>query len=144
MYKLKKLQGELRSTFTNVEEVRIGEKLSSCHYLRACLDEAMRLSPSIGGVLPREVLHDGLTIGDDHFPEGTDIGIPIHALHHNEYYYPDPYVFKPERWILGTETKKGVSEVNWHWLLHLGLSVLEERAVWVKGWIILARMVWFF
>ncbi|KAI8208912.1 FAD-linked oxidoreductase apf9 [Colletotrichum sp. SAR 10_86] len=40
---------EIRSTFDSVEDIRIGAKLSSCNYLRACIDEALRMSPPVGG-----------------------------------------------------------------------------------------------
>lgn len=37
----RKLADEIRTTFSNAEEIHSGPKLSSCHYLRACIDEAM-------------------------------------------------------------------------------------------------------
>ncbi|KAI8294903.1 FAD-linked oxidoreductase apf9 [Colletotrichum sp. SAR 10_98] len=40
---------EIRSTFDSVEDIRIGAKLSSCNYLRGCIDEALRMSPPVGG-----------------------------------------------------------------------------------------------
>lgn len=93
------LQHEIRTTFASVEDIRIGTVLSSCRYLRACIDEALRLSPPIGGLLPREVLAGGLTIDGNYFPAGTDIGVPHYAIQHNEAYYPEPFVFRPTRWI---------------------------------------------
>lgn len=98
-----RLQGEIRSQFANVDDIRIGERLDSCHYLRACIDETLRLSPPLGALLPRKVLAGGLTVDDNHFPEGIDIGVPHYALHHTELLYPDPFVFKPERWIVSTD-----------------------------------------
>ena len=53
----------------------------------------MRLSPPVGALLPREILTDGLTVDDRRFPEGIKIGVPHYALHHNELYYPDTFVF---------------------------------------------------
>ena len=63
----------------------------------------MRLSPPIGVILPREILTGGLTVDYQVFPEGIDIGVPHYSLHHNELFYPDPFVFNPERWIISTE-----------------------------------------
>lgn len=60
----------------------------------------MRLSPSVGSVLPREVLPGGLKIDDHYFPPGTDINVATYAIHHNPAYYPDPFLFKPERWLV--------------------------------------------
>ena len=57
-----KVQQEVRGTFEDVEEIGIGAKLFGLHYLRACIDEAMRLSPPAPGLMPRQVLHGGLEI----------------------------------------------------------------------------------
>ena len=97
--KLRKLQDEVRNTFSAVEEICIGPQLASCSYLTACIDESMRLSPAIGSLLPREVLPGGLVVDGEWFPPGTNMGVPHYTLHHNEDYFPDPYLFVPERWI---------------------------------------------
>ncbi len=96
---LESLQREIRRQFEDVEDIRIGAKLTSCRYLFACIDEAMRLSPAIGAILPREILPGGLIVDGEHFPAGIDIGVSGYSLHHNESYYPDPFAFKPERWL---------------------------------------------
>ncbi len=100
---LTRLQDEIRSVFADVEEIQSSQRLDSCHYLRACLNETMRLSPPVGALLPREILAGGLTVDNQYFSEGIDIGVPHYALHHNELYYPDPFVFKPDRWIVSTD-----------------------------------------
>ncbi|KAG9235188.1 cytochrome P450 [Amylocarpus encephaloides] len=97
---LKKLVEEVRSTFNDVEEIHTGPELNICHYLRAVIDESMRLSPPVGGILPREVLPGGLTIDGHEIPAGTVVGTPHYALHHNPAYYPNPFAFTPERWIV--------------------------------------------
>lgn len=51
-------------------------------------------------MLIRTVLPGGLHIDGEHFPAGTDIGTPVYALHHEETYYPQPFAFRPDRWIL--------------------------------------------
>ena len=92
---------EVRSKFSDVEEIRQGATLTSCSYLRACIDEAMRMSPSVGGLLPREVLAGGMTICDEFVPAGTVVGTPHYAVHHHEEYYPSPFSYVPERWLAG-------------------------------------------
>ena len=98
-----RLQDEIRSVFTDVDEIQSIQRLDSCHYLRACINEALRLSPPVSALLPRQILAGGLTVDDQYFPEGIDIGVPHYALHHSELHYPDPFVFKPERWIVSTD-----------------------------------------
>lgn len=98
---LHKATEEVRSTFADVEEIRQGPALNSCSYLRACIDEAMRMSPSVGGIVPREVCAGGTTIDGVFVPEGVVVGVPHYAIHHNAAYYPDPFAFVPERWTAG-------------------------------------------
>ncbi|RDL38715.1 putative cytochrome P450 67 [Venustampulla echinocandica] len=99
---LQKLTAEVRSTFSDVEDICAGQTLSSCIYLRAVIDEAMRLSPPVGGILPREILPGGLDIDGLSLPAGTVVGTPHYAIHHNPDYYPLPFEFRPERWIEGS------------------------------------------
>ena len=96
---LEKLTEEVRSTFSDIEEIHSSPTLNSCVYLRSVIDEAMRLSPPVGGLLPREVLSGGIDIDGLHIPEGCIVGTPHYALHHNPEYFPAPFEFIPERWI---------------------------------------------
>jgi cytochrome P450 len=105
---LAKVTAEVRSTFSSIEDIHQGAQLTSCTYLRACIDEAMRLSPSVGGLLPREVLGGGMTIDGEHVPAGTVVGTPHYAIHHHTDYYPEPFAYRPERWIVDKEA--GVTE----------------------------------
>ena len=74
--------------------------MNNCNYLRACIDEALRLSPGVGGILPREVLPEGIDIDGIHFPAGVDVGVPIYAIQHHDAYYPQPFQYIPERWLV--------------------------------------------
>lgn len=97
---LEKLAREVRAAFGDVEEIKGGMKLSQCQFVKACVDEAMRLSPSVGGLLPREVLPGGMEI-DGHFvPEGTVVGVPHYSIHHNAEYFERPFEYRPERWLV--------------------------------------------
>ncbi|KAL5119058.1 hypothetical protein ACEQ8H_002982 [Pleosporales sp. CAS-2024a] len=91
---------EVRSTFSSVEEIQGGAKLNSCRYLRACIDEAMRMSPSVGQTLAREVPAGGAVVDGDFIPGGCDVGVPIYAIHHKEEIYADPFNYNPERWMV--------------------------------------------
>ncbi|KAF2742470.1 cytochrome P450 [Sporormia fimetaria CBS 119925] len=96
---LEKLCEEIRSKFSDVEEIVQGPTLNTCTYLRACIDEAMRMSPPVAGALPRRVLNGGMQI-DGHFvPADIDVGVPHYTIHHNPAYYPRPFDYLPERWL---------------------------------------------
>ncbi|KAI1137182.1 cytochrome P450 [Hypoxylon sp. FL0543] len=99
-----RLAREIRSTFSDDAEIRSGARLASCSYLRACIDETLRMSPPVPSTLWREKVagdanSEPLVIDGQLIPEGTQLGVNIFALLHNEEYFPEPFVFKPERWL---------------------------------------------
>jgi cytochrome P450 len=78
----------------------MGTSLTSCTYLRACIDETMRISPSVGSALWREVDTSGAEIDGLYVPAGCNVGTGIYSIHHHPDYYPEPFKFKPERWLV--------------------------------------------
>ncbi|RYP75443.1 hypothetical protein DL771_002328 [Monosporascus sp. 5C6A] len=99
-----KLADEILTTFESAEDIVYGPKLSGCTYLRACIDEAMRLTPAVPCELQREVLAGGIDIMGHFYPAGTIVGTVPWATGRNEDVYGDPSVFRPERWIADGET----------------------------------------
>jgi cytochrome P450 len=109
---LARLQMEVRERFDDVESIRAGATLSTCRWLRACIDEAMRMSPGVPGLLPREVLSNGVTIAGEWFAPGTDLGVSHYAVHHNEELYPESFTYRPERWIVGCSSDSADGHVT--------------------------------
>ena len=75
------------------ESLEAGEE----DYLRATISEALRLRPVIplaGRRLSKELVADGMTL-----PEGTDVTPAIWLTHTRSDVYPEPYAFKPERFL---------------------------------------------
>lgn len=102
---LRRLQKEIRGTFSSAEEILMGAKMQSCTYLRACIDETLRMTPPVGGLLPREVLPGGLAIpalGLD-LPAGINVGVPIYAIQHHAECVVAPFTFDPSRWLPARE-----------------------------------------
>lgn len=106
----RRLAQEIRTTFTSGSEIRHGTKLSGCTYLRACIDEAMRVTPPIGTTLWRQLPETDneqpLIIDGQVIPPSTEVGVNIYTIHHNEEYFPDSFTFKPERWLDGSPERK--------------------------------------
>jgi cytochrome P450 len=100
----KRLTTEIRSAFASAAEIRGGPKLAGCAYLRACIDEALRMASPVPTTLWREQdpADDGsrpLVVDGHVIPRGTLVGVNIYSLHHNDEYFPDPFTFRPERWL---------------------------------------------
>ncbi len=49
-----RLANEIRSTFSMTSDIRGGRRLSSCGYLRACIDEALRIATPVPRSFSRE------------------------------------------------------------------------------------------
>lgn len=103
-----KLIREIRSTFNTAEEIVPGPKLLSCQYLRACIDEGMRMTPPGPSELGRQVRPGGLTVMGEYIPAGVIVGTAGWATSRSEEIYQDAYTFRPERWIVDEEN--GVTE----------------------------------
>ncbi|KAK0617473.1 cytochrome P450 monooxygenase [Immersiella caudata] len=99
-----RLQREVRTTFPDgVETIVSGPLLSSCRYLWAAVEEALRMCPGVPGFLVRESPVDAVV--DGHLvPAGTHVGVPGWAMHRRSDLYPDPQVYRPERWLQGSES----------------------------------------
>ena len=71
-------------------------------YLKACINEGMRLHPSVGLTMPRVVPAGGTTISGFYFPEGYRVGINGAVVQYDtDVFGPDAEVFRPERWLEG-------------------------------------------
>ena len=100
-----RLADEIRTTFPSLDSVRQGSLLTSCIYLRSCVDEAMRLIPPEPGAPWREVCPGGATIDGENIPEGIEVAVCPFAIHHNPEYFPNPYIFDPDRFMPKSSSK---------------------------------------
>lgn len=101
-----RLRQELRDKFISVDQITSGPTLSSCHYLRATIDETLRITPPIPSAMMREITAPGLLIDSHPLRPGTQVGVPIYAIHHNDLYFPHPHIFDPSRWLSSTATSR--------------------------------------
>jgi cytochrome P450 len=71
-------------------------------YLKACINEGMRLHPSVGLTMPRLVPAGGATISGFYFPEGYRVGVNGAVVQYDkDVFGPDADNFNPDRWIEG-------------------------------------------
>jgi cytochrome P450 len=104
-----KLAQEVLSTFSSYNEIKGGNTIASCKYLTAFLQEAMRMTPPVAAEPSREVLPGGTTVGDHYIPAGLHVSTGLYCLSYNANIYPEPFKFRPERWIVDESGKEGSS-----------------------------------
>ena len=145
----KKLADEIRTTFAASDEIRIGEQLRRCDYLRACIHEALRLSTPNTATMwrrqsPNDRTKEPLVIDGHEIPPGTDIGVNMYSIHHNAAYFPDPFVFRPERWLDSSPKQLAVMQKAWA-PFTLGAHSCPGKAVaYLEISLTLARTLWRF
>jgi hypothetical protein len=64
------------------------DRVKHLPYLRACLDESLRLFPSTPHALPRETKPEGSYILDDYIAGGVSVGMSALVAHRNEGHFP--------------------------------------------------------
>ncbi|KAG9227923.1 cytochrome P450 [Amylocarpus encephaloides] len=106
-----KLVEEIRKTFKLADDIQTGTTLSSCKYLQACIEEALRVMPAGVGELAREVLPGGLDIEGIQIPEGAHVSVTAWSIMHNQECFGDPWVFRPERWIADSRAGETTEDV---------------------------------
>jgi cytochrome P450 len=78
-----------------ISAVRSGEQASEV--VEATITEGMRCRPVVP-IIGRRVTVPW-RLGEYVLPAGSAISISILLLHHREDLYPDPFAFRPERWV---------------------------------------------
>lgn len=73
------------------------EDYGRLEYLRAVCDETLRMSPPVF-FMGRQALQD-CTVGEYFIPKGTLIQPATFVMHHDPVFFPEPSVFRPERWL---------------------------------------------
>lgn len=67
-------------------------------YLDATITEALRRRPVVPIAEPRMVIKP-IEIGGHRYEPGIALTAAIYLIHHDATIYPEPYAFRPERWL---------------------------------------------
>ncbi|KAI4868247.1 cytochrome P450 [Hypoxylon rubiginosum] len=142
-----KLAREIRSTFESAHDIEAGPQLASCRYLRACINEALRMSPSVPGALWRSQDpndNQPLIIDGHVIPKGTLVGVSAYAIHHNKEYFPDPFKFKPERWLEGQTPASKLMYDAFAAFSVGSRSCPGKSMAYLESSLVLAKTLWYF
>ncbi len=90
-----RLARQPRALATLTDEVRDGGDES---YLTATIQETLRRRPVLPNTMPRFVKQP-IEVGGWSYPTGACLVANSYLLHHDADLYPDPYAFRPERFL---------------------------------------------
>lgn len=108
------LQRDLRRRFGSRADIT-WSSIKQHTYLRAVIDEALRLAPAAPSELPRTIVQQpGIEIAGQFIPTGVTVGCAAYVLHHDEEAFPDSFAFKPERWIAAPLNKDSADQTSTH------------------------------
>lgn len=96
---LAKLRQELDSAIGSSDDVPNYASVSSLPYLRACIEESLRIRPASSYGLPRIVPAGGRVIAGQYIREGVTVSVPTYTLLRNTDCFKDAESFNPDRWI---------------------------------------------
>lgn len=75
------------------------DRVKHLPYLRACLDESLRLYSPTPQALPRKTPPQGTEILGDYVPGGVTVAVSAHVAHRQESIFPQADSYIPERWL---------------------------------------------
>lgn len=86
---------ELNDVFGNSDRSCTIEDANKLKYLECCIKESLRLYPAVPNIT--RYISEDFELGGYKIPTGASLSVQIYALHRNEDYFPDPNIYKPER-----------------------------------------------
>ncbi|KAF9894465.1 hypothetical protein FE257_007968 [Aspergillus nanangensis] len=100
------LRREIDGVLDDDEVVASHDKVKNLPFLRACLDEGLRISPPTSAALPRRTPPEGAQIMGEWIPGDTSVSMTIYGTHRDPDIFPNPEEYRPERWMDEEERKR--------------------------------------
>lgn len=109
-------QALLRAELVSIDASPTFKQVDSLPFLNAIILETLRLNPPIPGSQRRVTPESGCTLGGYHIPGGVTVAGQSWSLHRA--FWPDPEVWRPERWLEGSQDKE--EGERWLWMFGSG------------------------
>ncbi|VUC22947.1 unnamed protein product [Clonostachys rosea] len=88
------------------------EEASKLPYLRACIEESLRVRPASSFGLPRIVPQGGRVIAGKFVEGGVTVSVPTYSLLRQEDVFENPTEYIPDRWMTADKEKKALMMQN--------------------------------
>lgn len=103
---LQRLRAEIDEALEEDDFVAPYDKVKDLPFLRACLDEGLRLIPPTSAGLARRTPPEGAQILGEWIPGDTSVSMTIYSAHRDPDVFPEPEEFRPQRWLDLKERKR--------------------------------------
>ncbi|KAJ6028402.1 Cytochrome P450 [Penicillium herquei] len=107
----RKLREELQAAIPDPATIPAWTQLQQLPYLSACIEEGLRVGFGTVQRSPR-IASTVLTYDKYSIPAGTPISQDTYHMHTNETVFPDPEVYRPERWLGNPRGPDGVKKLS--------------------------------
>ncbi|KAI1132297.1 cytochrome P450 monooxygenase [Nemania abortiva] len=135
-----KMYNEVKTTFATEEEITL-LSVQSLDYMKAVIDEGLRIYPAAGGTSPRVMAEGGGTIDGIYLPAGTIIDLWHWSTYHDPANFKDPESFIPERWLGDPRFDSDDKEAFQPFSLG-GRNCIGKNLAYSEMKLILARLTW--
>ena len=98
----------------DIDDITNPHDLENLPILHTIVMETLRLWPSVPGEQPRVVPKKCSLGGYADIPAGTIVQSYAHVLHHTPTAFPDPWQWKPERWLDADKESLALMK-RWFW-----------------------------
>lgn len=96
---LSRLRAELDRALDPDDIIAPYDRVKTLPYLRACLDESLRLTSPTTHNLGRVTPPGGMQVLEYHIPAGVTVSMSALVVHHDPTVFPDPTRYDPDRWL---------------------------------------------
>ncbi|KAI1145378.1 cytochrome P450 monooxygenase [Nemania diffusa] len=137
-----KMYKEVQATFSSEEEITL-ISVQNLDYMKAVIDEGLRIYPAAPSTAPRMMAAGGGTVDGRYLPAGTLIDMWHWAIYHDPKNFKDPESFIPERW-LGDPRFDSDDKAAFQPFSLGGRNCIGKNLAYAEMKLILARLVWNF
>jgi hypothetical protein len=107
------------------------------------------MSPPVSGTLWRELYAEeqgrSPFVVDGHvIPPGTQVGVCVYSIHHNKKYFPEPFVFRPERWLVEDEATLSLMHSAFTPFSLGGRGCAGKAMAYLETSLVVAKTLWYF
>eukprot|EP00794_Sanderia_malayensis_P005402 gene5402-6078_t len=132
-----KVYQEILSVCGAGDETVTYDHVQKMPYLEACISETLRLYPP--GFALNRIVTQSCTLNGVKFEKGMSVIVPVYSLHHDKQYWPDPELYKPERFL--PENKDSIPPFAYLPFGDGPRNCVGMRFAWMEVKVVLVRML---